>query len=91
MTTNVIQCNKGDVHMKVKSDSVKSVRMPTYLSQWIDDEASFEGLSTNAFIINILREKMEDIIDLHDIKEALKDPNSHEFISREEMMNKYEK
>jgi|GEM_PF-950331 len=75
--------------MAQAKDKIKSVRMPSNIAAWIEEEAAFEGISANAYIIEVLSEKMQDRLDYLEVVEIMKDPESHEYVSREEMMRKY--
>jgi hypothetical protein len=53
----------------------------------VKEEAKFNGVSLNAFIVDLLTEKIQDEEDYHDAMSVLKEEN--EAISREEMLKKY--
>jgi predicted DNA-binding protein len=64
-----------------------SIRMSEYLYDRAKEEATFNGISLNAFIVELLAEKIQDEEDYHDAMAVLKENNKS--ISREEMLAKY--
>jgi hypothetical protein len=53
----------------------------------VKEEASFNGVSLNAFIVNLLTEKIQDEEDYHEAMSVLKENNPS--ISREEILKRY--
>jgi hypothetical protein len=53
----------------------------------VKEEAQFNGVSLNAFVVELLAEKIQDEEDYHDAMMVLKENNKT--ISREEMLKKY--
>jgi len=53
----------------------------------VKEEAKFQGTSFNAYVVEILTEKIQDEEDYHEAMAVLKEGN--ESISREEMIRKY--
>jgi hypothetical protein len=51
------------------------------------EEAKFNGVSLNAFIVDLLTEKIQDQEDYHDAMMVLQEKNKA--VSREEMLEKY--
>ncbi|MDR1014891.1 MAG: type II toxin-antitoxin system HicB family antitoxin [Coriobacteriales bacterium] len=64
-----------------------SIRMSEELFGRVKEEAAFSGVSLNAFIVELLAEKIQDEEDYHDAMTVLKEHNKS--ISREEMLKKY--
>ncbi|MCL2024658.1 MAG: DUF6290 family protein [Coriobacteriia bacterium] len=64
-----------------------SIRMSEDLLSRAKEEAQFHDLSLNAFIVELLSEKIQDEEDYHDAMTVLKENNRA--ISREEMLKKY--
>ena len=64
-----------------------SIRMSEDLLSRAKEEAKFNGISLNAFIVELLAEKIQDQEDYHDAMMVLKEGN--ESISREEVLKKY--
>ena len=64
-----------------------SIRMNEYLFTRVKEEAKFHGVSLNAFIVELLTDKIQDEEDYHDAMAVLKEDN--EAISRKEMLKKY--
>ena len=66
-----------------------SVRFDEELLRRGKEEAEFEGLSFNAFVVNLVSERLQDIEDYHDAVQSIKDSKNTPNISREEMMRRY--
>jgi predicted DNA-binding protein len=64
-----------------------SIRMNEELFSRVKEEADFSGVSLNAFIVELLAEKIQAEEDYHDAMIVLKE--NTEAISREEMLRKY--
>ena len=64
-----------------------SIRMNEELFSRVKEEAEFSGVSLNAFIVDLLAEKVQDEEDYHDAMKVLRENN--EAIPREEMLKKY--
>lgn len=64
-----------------------SIRMSEALFGRVKEEASFNGVSLNAFIVNLLTEKIQDEEDYHEAMSVLKENNPS--ISREEILKRY--
>ena len=64
-----------------------SIRMSADLLSRAKEEAKFNGVSLNAFIVELLTERIQDQEDYHDAMMVLKEDNKS--ISREEMLKKY--
>jgi len=64
-----------------------SIRMSEALFGRAKEEAKFNGVSLNAFIVELLAEKIQDQEDYHDAMAVLKENNKS--LSREEMLEKY--
>ncbi len=64
-----------------------SIRLPEELFSRVKDEAEFNGISLNAFIVELLSDRIQDEEDYHDAMSVLKEDNV--IVSREEMLKKY--
>ncbi|MDR1083081.1 MAG: type II toxin-antitoxin system HicB family antitoxin [Coriobacteriales bacterium] len=64
-----------------------SIRMDKELFSRVKEEAIFNGVSLNAFIVELLSEKIQDEEDYHDAMTVLREHNKS--ISREEMLKTY--
>ena len=64
-----------------------SIRMSETLLVRAKEEAEFNGVSLNAFIVNLLAEKLQDQEDYHEAMAVLKENNKA--IPREEILKKY--
>jgi len=64
-----------------------SIRMNEDLFGRVKEEAEFNGVSLNAFIVDLLAEKIQDEEDYRDAMAVLKEGNKA--IPREEMLKKY--
>jgi predicted DNA-binding protein len=64
-----------------------SIRMSEALFGRAKEEAEFNGVSLNAWIVDLLTEKIQDQEDYHDAMAVLRENNKS--ISREEMLEKY--
>ena len=64
-----------------------SIRLDENLFNRVKEEADFQGISLNAFIVNTLAEKLQDEEDYHEAMAVLREANRA--ISRDEMLEKY--
>jgi predicted DNA-binding protein len=64
-----------------------SIRIDKELHSRVKEEARFNGVSLNAFIVELLSNKIQDEEDYHDAMRVLRKNNKT--ISREEMLKRY--